>query len=137
MLIIASLVTSLFVLVAIAVAYAWLASRVVRRWPPLALLLLWAAVSALTTFAFVLRLARLQGDVEIPGAFAAPFPAFWQFLPLWALGFGAVSLYVARRARRGRTDFTRSMAIRSAGAFLAGVLLLIIAYGVWDARRLF
>ena len=103
----------------------------------MALLPLWAAVSTLITFAFVLRLARLQGDMEIPGAFAAPFPAFWQFLPLWALGFGAVSLYVARRARRGRTDFDGGMAIRSVGAFLAGVLILIVAYGVWDAGRLF
>jgi hypothetical protein len=137
MLIIASIVTSLFILSAIAVAYAWLASRVVRRWPTVALLPLWAAVSTLVTFAFVLRLARLQGDMEIPGAFAAPFPAFWQFLPLWALGFGAVSLYVARRARRGRTGFDGGMAIRSVGAFLAGVLILIVAYGVWDARRLF
>ena len=135
--IIASLVIASLVMAILAVGYAALAARIAQRHTPAAVVPLWALASALVTGAFVWRLALVQRGLTVPPFAAAPFPVFWHFLALYALGFGAVSLVVTRRHRRGRTGVDVSLGLRSIGAFFGGVVVWMLAQAAWDARRLF
>ena len=121
------------VAIAFAAAATWLVQRSrLRRLVPL-----WLGASVLSTGVVVFRLSRLAAGPDLPAMFHAPFPVFWLYLPFWVFGFGAISLYVGRRVRRGRVGFSVGVAVQCAGLFWAGALLFIVLFAVVDLKRLF
>ncbi len=115
-----------------AISYAALALAFVRRRGMIVLWPIWLLASVTATATLVISNVRTQSYYTLADAFAGPFPAALGFLLMCGLGFGAVSLLVARRQQRGEVAFGVGLAVGSVGACLLGVILFWLALGAWD-----
>jgi hypothetical protein len=137
LLIAGNLVLSILAMTLIALAFAAAASRLAERGGSWTLGPVWLLGSVGVAGIAVSRVARLHTAAGQTDPYGVPFPLFWLFLGLWAMGFGAISLYVLRRRRRGLIGFGLGAAVRSVGVFFAGMLVFFLGYAVTDFVRLF
>lgn len=93
---------------------------------------MWLLASVTAAGALITSTVITRSDHTLADAFTGPFSPAVGFLLMWALGFGAVSLLVARRQRRREFAFDVRLAAESFGVCLLGVILFILGVGVWD-----
>jgi Na+/melibiose symporter-like transporter len=137
--IVAGIIVSLITFALTAVLFAALALQVGRRWGVQAIAIAWLVLTVIFTGLTALRVREMPrtvagAQVEAP-ATAPRFPGFATFFPFWALGLGVVARIVRRRIVAGQVTFTRALALRSAGGFLAGGLLAFAIYAVIDISQ--
>ena len=126
------LLITLGVITIAAISYAALALAFVRRRGLMILWPIWLLASVTATAALVVRTAYTRPYYTLASAFAGPFPVAFGLLLMCALGFGAVSLLVARRQQRGEVAFGVGLAARSVGACLLGVIVFGLAIAALD-----
>ncbi len=92
--------------------------------------LLWVAAVALLALWIQLRVIPSFEGVAAESAASHRAPLL--LIVPWALGFGAVSLLVRRRIRRGALGYSASVAAQCAALFLAGGLLFLLIFAALD-----
>ena len=131
-----SVFLALLAFAAAGVAFAWAAWYAGQRWGVRGLVVAWLVGAIAITALMALRIQQQQAALGFSPEQQRQFVPFPTFLPMWAVALGAVVLVLRARLRAGDVRFSVGTAIRSLGAFVAGVVGFFLVYAAIDVAGL-
>jgi hypothetical protein len=132
-----SILLVLLALAAAGILFAWAAWHMTRRWGPRGLAIAWITGTVAITAIMAARSHQQQAALGFSAEQQRAFAAFPRFLPMWAVAFGAVALVLRARLRAREAQFSAGTALRTLGAYIAGVIGFFLVYAAIDFASLF
>jgi hypothetical protein len=127
-----TIVVPLLVLAVVGSLFAWAAWHAGRHWGSRGLAAAWIASAFAMTVVMAIRLHLQLSALGLSAEQRPQFSVFANFLPMWAVAFGAATLVIRARLRAGDVRFSAATVAGSLGALLAGIFGFFLVHLAMD-----